>query len=659
MTQPSAPRPREGRSRRRLRRVIALTVVSVLAVIVVAGVLAVTRYLPAIDEARALRSDLESMATRVRAAGLDIDQPTIDRLNNDLATGRARLDRLADLLAADPLIGLARAFPATQPDVQGADALAGAAGDLFDAADQGLELAQRYVDIKTAPAGDPGSTTLSRLVEFMATSRDRALVVQTSLARARLALEKVPDGPGGTLGTARDAIAQRIDTYGPLLDAYVDISERLPAILGWEGPRRYLVLTQNPAELRPTGGYTGSYGIIGFDRGRVTERTFRDVFLLDFPWDFPYIEPPRELTDYLLGPNQPWQFADANWSPDFPTSAQDALRLYANESGDDRLDGVLGITTYTIDEFLELTGPIAVPEYEATIASGETTLKALELTRVARPGENRKAFLSAFADRLFDSLLGLPPERWVDVVDQASTFRNQRLLLAWFRDHDDQELAARGGFDGIVRQDPGDYLYPVDSNVAPASKIHAIATRSLGLEVVIDPDGHARNTLDVTWQNPIDGEAGRPLRELPTLETSRILGMYFRVLAPENSRIESVSGGSVVELTAPAVVGEEAGRAEIGNYLMVPPGTTSLRYVWSSPDVVDPDGSGGSYRLTIQKQPGLLPGPLTLSIRVPDGFQIASAGPDLVVAGNTAQLTTTFIQDLEVEIRYVAATPPP
>ena len=76
-----------------------------------------------------------------------------------------------------------------------------------------------------------------------------------------------------------------------------------------------------------------------------------------------------------------------------------------------QLDGVLAITTYTIDEFLELTGPIAVPEYDATIASGETTLKALELTRVARPGENRKAFLSAFADRLFDNLLGLPPER--------------------------------------------------------------------------------------------------------------------------------------------------------------------------------------------------------------------------------------------------------
>ena len=200
---------------------------------------------------------------------------------------------------------------------------------------------------------------------------------------------------------------------------------------------------------------------------------------------------------------------------------------------------------------------------------------------------------------------------------------------------------------------------PSISNVAPASKINAIATRSLRLEVVIDEEGHARNTLDVTWQNPIDDEAGRPLREVPTLETSRILGMYFRALAPEGSRIESVSGGSLARLTAPAVVSQEAGRAAIGTYLMVPPGTTSLRYVWTSPDVVSPGSADGHYRLTIQKQPGLLPGPLTLSIRVPPGSQISSVHPQLAVAGDTAHLSTTFDQDVEVELDYVAAPPPP
>ena len=188
----------------------------------------------------------------------------------------------------------------------------------------------------------------------------------------------------------------------------------------------------------------------------------------------------------------------------------------------------------------------------------------------------------------------------------------------------------------------------------PASKINAIATRSLHLDVAIDPLGNALDTLDVTWDNPIETPVGKPYRELVGLEDLRILGMYFRLLAPERSRIESVSGGSLVQVTAPAVVAEEAGRAVIGTYTMVPPGKTPLRYVWTSPYAADADETGGIYRLTIQKQPGLLPGPLTLTIHVPDGFRIASASQGLQVSGNTATLTTTFSQDLELGLRYVA-----
>ena len=157
-------------------------------------------------------------------------------------------------------------------------------------------------------------------------------------------------------------------------------------------------------------------------------------------------EPPQELADYLLGPKQSWQLADAGWSPDFPTSAQDALRLYTNESGDARIDGVIGITTYTIDELLKVTGPITVPGYSATIAPGETTLKVLQLTRVPRkPGENAKAFLPVFADRLFASLLALPSSKWGDLLGTADAYQRAHLLLAWFRDPADQALVARTG----------------------------------------------------------------------------------------------------------------------------------------------------------------------------------------------------------------------
>jgi len=97
-----------------------------------------------------------------------------------------------------------------------------------------------------------------------------------------------------------------------------------------------------------------------------------------------------------------------------------------SESGDSRLDGVLGITTYTIDELLKVTGPITVPDYGATIASGETTLKVLQLTRAPRrPGEESKAFLPVFADRLFGALLALPPRRWGDVLAAGRHLRSE------------------------------------------------------------------------------------------------------------------------------------------------------------------------------------------------------------------------------------------
>ena len=652
--------PRRRRRRRSIgrRRVLLTLGVAVLALAAVAGWLAVDRYLPALDEARSLQADVVGVASRVQAAGLDIDGPLLEDLGRDIAAARSRLDRLAGLLD-DPLIRVARMLPATGDNVRGADALVTAGRQLLAAADPGLAIGRRFVEIKErSAAGARGDSTLARMVELMATTRQDALATQSSLAAASATLETVPAGLVGPIENARAAMAQRIGTYLPLLDAYLVASARLPSMLGWDAPRRYLVLTQNPAELRPTGGFTGSYGILVFDRGQLIEHDFRDVFLLDGPTGHPFVRPPQELVDYLLGPDQSWQLADANWSPHFPTSARDAALLYGIESGDGAIDGVLGITTYTIDKVLEVTGPVAVPEYDATISAGETTLKTLQLTRAALPGENRKAFLSAFADQLFARLLTLPPSKWAEVLGHVDTFRTQRLLLAWFKDPADQALAADSGFDGAVRQDPGDFVYAVDSNVTPASKINAIATRHMRLDVVIDAFGNALNTLEVTWENPIETEVGRPYRELPDLEDLRILGMYFRLLAPERSRIESVSGGTFDVLTAPAVVEAEAGRAVFGTYLMIPPGKGTLRYVWTSPYAAQVDATGSRYRLTIQKQPGLLPGPLAVTLHAPDGARVLSASPGLTVQGSGARLTTTFAQDIELDLRYEPAVSP-
>ena len=378
---------------------------------------------------------------------------------------------------------------------------------------------------------------------------------------------------------------------------------------------------------------------------------FHDVSPLDYPWDYPRIEPPQELVDYLLGASQPWQFADANWSPDFPTSARDSLRLYENESGDGEFDGVIAITTYSIDEILKVTGPLGVPDYDVTIAPGETTLKTLQLTRAAAPGEDRKAFLAAFADVLIPTLASLPPESWGDLLGAAGTLRDGHHLQAWFADPAEQALAARAGIDGSVRQDQGDYLYPVDANVSPVSKLNAWTSRTLDLDIQIDEFGNAQNVLHVTWSNAVETPAGATFREMTNVG-GPILGMYFRLLVPVRSRVQSVTGGTLAPVTLPARIGEEAGRTVVGAYVKVPAGSTSLEFRWTSPYAASAEFDRGNYKLTIQAQPGMIPGPLTLTIRAPDGTRITAASPELAVSGATATLTTTFDRDLVVGLRY-------
>jgi hypothetical protein len=605
------------------------------------------------------------MVTRAKDAGLGIDRPTLVALREEYTAARATFLELDGMLADDPLVAVARALPPTHDAVAGADAVGRAGEALLDAADAGLALADRYVGIKEqqatgATSGEQGSA-LAQLVELMATGQadvDRA-VAAVDAAQADLAT--TPEALPGPIAQIRDLMQQRLDDYGPALRAYAELDGTLPDILGWSGPRRYLVLTQNPAELRPTGGYIGSFGLISFDKGRITQKTFQDVFLLDLPWDYPFIKAPEPLTRYLLGSKQPWQLADANWSPDFPTSAQDARRLYFNEGGAGPIDGVIGITTYTIDELLAVTGPVTVPDHNVTIASGETTLKVLQNTRVASdPGTNRKAFLSAFADRLFDALLALPPARWTDLAARGDAFGAERLLLAWFVDAQDQQAVTSLGLDGAIRQDAGDYVYPVDSNVSPVSKLNAVTDRSLDLDVRLDQYGNADNTLTVGWTNAIETDAGRPYRELRTLEDLRTLGMYFRLYVPERSRLEAVSGGTTSQQTAPSDMGDESGRMVIANYFRIPPGSARLSYRWISPYPADLGEDGiATYSLVIQRQPGLRAGPLRLRITAPAGATILDASPGLTLAGDVASVDTTFDRDVVVVVRYrpAAGTP--
>ena len=655
----TARTPRRTATPRRRRRV--LTVVAVLvAVLLLAApaagtmgaVVVATRYMPVLDDARELRAGLEAMIDRVKGVGLDVDAATIDALDCDLATARARLDRLTAFAHDDPLVGMARRFPATATNVDAADGLLVAGDRLLDAADTAIGTARRFVALREAPPVE-GESLLTRMLELVTTARADLGVAMAAVNDARSALEAIPDDALPQLVSVRDTIATQLDRYAPLLDSVLADTDRLPAILGWDAPKRYLVLAQNPAELRPTGGFIGTYAIVELDRGRITGMQFEDVGSIDPDGEYARFDPPKPLSEYLLKEGG-WFFRDANWSPDFPTTARDAIRLYDNETGDREFDGVIGITTHTIDEVLEVIGPVEVPGFDATIAAGETTATVLANTRVPRKErENAKAFLFAFVDSVLDTLLASPPDRWPALVDLAGSLRERPLLLAWFSDPADQAAVVRFGLDGAVREDPGDYLYVVDANVGPTSKLNMWTDRSLDLAVTVDAAGSADHALRVTWTNRVESDEAAWYRRMGNIGGDT-LGLFSRLLVPAGSELGEVSGTGLVPRSHPGVTEGEAGRAAIGTYLRVPPGETTLDRTWTSGAVVDADpaSSDGEYHLVLQKQPGVPAEPLRVTIRLPAGAVITEASEGLAPDGDIAVLDTMFDRDIEITLRY-------
>ena len=118
---------------------------------------------------------------------------------------------------------------------------------------------------------------------------------------------------GSRLGAIRVVVVESPDLAAPLVGALdaADVgawvwveaenclywSPLIPNLLGWGGERRYLVLAQDPAELRPNGGYTGTYGIVTFKNGELASHDFTDVYALDQKPGLPFVELRRHRCD--------------------------------------------------------------------------------------------------------------------------------------------------------------------------------------------------------------------------------------------------------------------------------------------------------------------------------------------------------------------------
>ncbi len=149
----------------------------------------------------------------------------------------------------------------------------------------------------------------------------------------------------------------------------------LPRALGMENPRTYLILFINNTELRPGGGFIGSYAVTKFDHSRPEILKIEGTEIIDNNASGIGATPTPPLAKYLG--LKTWQFRDSNWSPDFPTDARKALEFYKAEHGflADDISGVIALTPNVFEEILKLVGPLNVEGINFTSDNFTETLE--------------------------------------------------------------------------------------------------------------------------------------------------------------------------------------------------------------------------------------------------------------------------------------------
>lgn len=441
---------------------------------------------------------------------------------------------------------------------------------------------------------------------------------------------------------------RRVEDYRKKIEIAAKVAGVLPEIVGAEGKRKeYLVLLQNENELRPGGGFIGSYAILSFEGGRLSNLDIRDIYEADGQLKG-HVEPPEEIKKYLGEAG--WYMRDANWQADFVRAAKDIEWFLEKETGR-KVDGVVGVNLAVVKAILSVTGEIYVADFKEKI-NKDNLYEQAEFYAETKffPGSNQKAsFLGGVGRQLFEEIKGLKNEKKLELAAKVAEMLDRNEVQVAFGEKNLGRWAAEMGWDGSIYQGKcaqercyADYLYLVEANLGVnkanyfikrnVEQLVEVGTRLMGRVVKINyentakskvwPGGDYKNYLRVYLPEEIN------LAEVSVMESGRAESK--KVYTGEEMKIRVVNGKKEVGLLVEVPIMKKM--------------TVELRYS----NEVNLEGKDKfSYLNYIQKQSGFGDTGWVSLVSFPEGWQPVQVQPVASMAGNKI----LFNLKLEADVR--------
>lgn len=432
-----------------------------------------------------------------------------------------------------------------------------------------------------------------------------------------------------------------LDNYENQLLQINVVAGDLPSILGLDKSKTYLVLFENNMELRATGGFIGSYGLLTFGNGKLSDFTISDVYSADGQLNG-HVEPPAPIKNYLGEAN--WWLRDSNWDPDFPTSAKRAEWFLDKEIGRG-VDGVVSIDLEPIKEFLKINGPVYLTDYNTSIDDKNLFEKIQsEVQDNSFPGTYQKSsVLTALSRSIINDIGNLGIGKSVSLAGLLYNSLNERHIQIFLHNIDIQKAISGLAWDGSVFiPDCGsncfsDLIGIVESNVG-VNKANYFINRSIDTDIQFN-NGYITKSLTLSLNNSANTNLGQ----------SGKYKTYVRLLVPESSNninMETVLGQTIEKINTEINLAK--GRKEVGALVEVLPGETKkVIFRWSN----DVDQSPGNYSLYIRKQAGVDNIPLTVNFS--SSMSVLNSNPMFTLT-NTGKYVynTTLKRDLFARFNF-------
>lgn len=640
------------------RRTVAVTVLGAMLVAVAAWHYA-SLYRDATG-ARAAVLELEDTMSVMADLGLDATTEDLDAIDRQLGDARAKVDRAQTRMHWDPLLQGARWLPIAGDQVVAADAFLRMADDLLAVGDETVLLAREAFEARDArealadDAKEPLTTTALDLLDRAGPRLDRIDTLLDDAVAARLEIgDRRLLGP---LDEARTKIDEQLPGILELVDQARVARGVVPELLGFEGERRYLLLSLNNAELLPGGGLVTAAGILTVRDGDIVDTTFHD----SRSWLPAYqatggefIPAPDPLQRHLLK-DYSWSIGVSNWDPDFTVWAYQALEFFELAWGPQDVDGVVAVDLNVLQALLGLTGEqtVEAPGFGQISLTSENAI--MELERVTRAPEDTwrrsKAAVGALQEALLRDVLELPTSKWSDLADTVQQLGDGRHMQALFFDEGAQRLVRDLGWDGhLVIPAEGDYLHLNEASVN-STKLNLVFAPEATYDIEVTALGTARHELTLRYENTVrEWAEGLDPDFVTDLMYDGHYGGFLRAFVPADatSLRASLDGQPApIEDT-----GSTGSHQWFGVYVPVPPDAArEATLAWSVPlATVDAD----TYTLTLQKQPGT--DGLCIDLRIHrDGAPATVAVTGGTRDGDRVCLTT----DVTVRATFPPATPP-